>query len=126
MKGKWWTRRAITLHVALGITAPGCMLLGTWQLSRALAGNSLSWAYTFEWPFFTGYAVFMWWTLLHEPDYAPGTISGDGKPEGDGKLTPGSTFEPPGFDPYDEADPELAAYNRYLATLHAEDSHGRR
>jgi hypothetical protein len=100
------------------------MLLGTWQLSRALSGNSLSWAYTFEWPFFTGYAIFMWWSLIHEPATEPGETPGD--PETVEAVTPGSTFEPPGFDPYDDADPDLAAYNRYLATLHAEDSHGRR
>ena len=46
------------------------VLLARWQVHRALSGNSLSWAYAFEWPFFALYAVYMWWKLLHdeEPD----------------------------------------------------------
>ena len=34
--------------------------LGDWQLHRALSGNALSWAYTFEWPLFSGFAVVFW------------------------------------------------------------------
>ena len=29
-----------------------------WQLTRALAGNNLSWAYVVEWPFLIGYACY--------------------------------------------------------------------
>ena len=34
--------------------------LGDWQLRRALSGNGLSWAYTFEWPLFAIFAVYFW------------------------------------------------------------------
>ena len=34
--------------------------LGDWQLHRALAGNELSWAYTFEWPLFAVFGVYFW------------------------------------------------------------------
>ena len=34
--------------------------LGDWQLHRALSGNSLSWAYTFEWPLFAVMGAFFW------------------------------------------------------------------
>ena len=36
------------------------------RYTRALGGNGFSWAYVFEWPFFAGYAVYMWWRFIHE------------------------------------------------------------
>jgi hypothetical protein len=38
----------------------GMMWLGDWQLHRALSGNELSWAYTFEWPLFAIFGVYFW------------------------------------------------------------------
>lgn len=80
-----------------------------WQVTRAVSGNSLSWAYVFEWPLFAGYVVYMWWRLTHErlpiaasearPFPGTGTAAGEGAWEDD------------------EVDEELAAYNRYLASL---------
>ena len=78
-------------------------LLARWQVRRALSGNTLSWAYAFEWPFFAAYAIYMWWKLLRE---APGDS--------------GRVPAPP--DPDEEL--QRAAYNRYLEGLAAED--GRR
>ena len=75
----WMNRRAIRLHITLAIVFPACLLLGWWQLNVALSGNSLSWVYTFEWPMFAIYAVYMWWRLLHDDgeegtdDKAPGS-----------------------------------------------------
>ena len=62
----WLNRRAIRLHITLEIVFPACLLLGWWQLNVALSGNSLGWVYTFEWPMFAVYAVYMWWRLLHD------------------------------------------------------------
>ncbi|MGH3472488.1 MAG: hypothetical protein ACRDPG_10665 [Nocardioidaceae bacterium] len=106
MHGTWWSRRAIGLHVALVLSVPGFLALGWWQLSRALGGNSLSWVYTVEWPFFSAYAIYMWWKLLHTGSEPRGPVQVRAEPVDD---------------PYDEAEPELAAYNRYLASLHASD-----
>ena len=38
------------------------------EVIRALDGNSLSWAYVFEWPILATFAVYMWWNLLHGRD----------------------------------------------------------
>jgi len=54
------------LHVELVVIVAGCIAAGVWQLTRALAGNGLSWFYSFEWPFFAGIAIWGWWHLLHE------------------------------------------------------------
>src|ERR1700733_15343612 len=47
-------------HVAMVVSFWGMLWLGDWQFHRALAGNALSWAYTFEWPLFAGFAVVFW------------------------------------------------------------------
>jgi len=65
----WFSRRAIGLHVTVAVVVPSFLALAWWQFERASSGNELSWAYTFEWPVFAAYAVFMWWKLVHEwPD----------------------------------------------------------
>ena len=62
---------AIKLHIMAVVVIGVCLTGGWWQLERALAGNGRSWAYTVEWPFFAGYAGWMWWKLLHdEPGFA--------------------------------------------------------
>ena len=92
---------------------PGFLALGWWQLTRAISGNDLSWAYVFEWPLFAGYAVYMWWKLTH--DEAPsGNRAGSSVPAP--AESPGATEHAP--EPESEQDKELAAYNDYLAALH--------
>ena len=54
------------MHVTLLILLPAFAFLTKWQLDRALGGNTLSWAYTFEWPLFAGYAIYVWWQLIHD------------------------------------------------------------
>ena len=106
----WFSRRALFLHLTALIVIPGCLALGWWQLQRALSGNTLSWAYTFEWPFFACYGVYMWWRILHDQeDPVPPATGGDvaGGTEDDVEQ--------------DEQDEELAAYNAYLAELNARD-----
>jgi len=40
--------------------------LGDWQLHRALSGNELSWAYTFEWPLFAIFGGYFWVKSLRD------------------------------------------------------------
>ena len=54
------------LHLAVAAVVPVCLLAGWWQTHQALHGNSLSWAYTVEWPGFAVFAVIAWWHLIHE------------------------------------------------------------
>ena len=71
---RYFTARCIALHVTLLVLLPAFAFLTRWQLSRALGGNTLSWAYTFEWPLFAGYAVYVWWHLVR--DNANGMVPG--------------------------------------------------
>jgi hypothetical protein len=104
---KWFSRRALLLHATVLLVVVACLALGWWQLERALSGNTLSWVYTFEWPFFAGYAVYVWWRLLHEES-------------GGGKRPPRRRRQPSEASIKDEEE-KLAEYNRYLAELHASD-----
>ncbi len=140
MRVRWLSRRALLLHATLAVTFPGFLALGWWQLHRALGGNELSWAYTVEWPLFSGYSVFMWWKLLHEAPDAPSSAQASlPPPEEDAtELGPGKDAaaeparagaRPPGRRPAEgaarqAAEPEdedldaaLEAYNTYLAQL---------
>ena len=56
-----WTPAWIARHVAMVVLVVGFLGLGWWQISRAAAGNSLSWGYAVEWPIFAGFVVYVWW-----------------------------------------------------------------
>ena len=63
---RWFSPRALLLHLEFWIIVAGCAVATWWQAHRALAGNGLSWFYTFEWPIFAGIAIAAWWHLIHE------------------------------------------------------------
>ena len=116
------------LTVCTAVLVPAFFVLGYWQLRRAESGNTLSWAYVFEWPLFAGYLVYMWWRLRHErpataaPRAAPAGGATTGQPpdtrDGEPVETTGDMAgDEAGDMDGDEVDEELAAYNRYLAAL---------
>ncbi len=87
------------MHVTLLVLLPAFGWLTWWQLERALGGNTLSWAYTFEWPLFAGYAVYVWWQLIHDRTAGVSrrsTASGGDEP-GAGDGSPGSARLEPGW-----------------------------
>jgi DNA-binding transcriptional regulator of glucitol operon len=115
----WLSRRALKLHAVILIVVPGFMALCLWQLSRALGGNTLSWAYVFEWPLFACYAVYMWWRLVHEvPEATPPAAVAE---DAGGGPTATATAGPARAAQQEDEDPELAAYNAYLAQLAERD-----
>jgi hypothetical protein len=117
-------------HLLMVVSFWGMLWLGDWQLHRALAGNGLSWAYTFEWPLFAGFAVVFWAKTIKDEfrikrDGSPGTLAGPS----DSDNLPVSVRPVQvsvGTAEDDEDDEELSAYNAYLARLNAEvKRHGR-
>ena len=119
-KKVWLSRRAIKLHVVILIVVPAFLALCLWQISRALGGNTLSWAYVFEWPLFAGYAVYMWWRFLHEAaeDTPPPATAGADPGGSDGAAAaPAPAPAPEETAQEKEEDKEMAAYNDYLAQL---------
>jgi DNA-binding transcriptional regulator of glucitol operon len=114
-RGIWWTKRAVGMHVTLLVAVPAFLALFWWQVDRVRQGNTLSWAYVFEWPFFTCYAVYLWWKLVHDQGESARPPSTGTFVE---KGTTGRRRDVATDDP-DTHGEELAAYNRYLAELHA-------
>jgi DNA-binding transcriptional regulator of glucitol operon len=109
------TPRWLAWHVFVILSVLVILSLGRWQLYRAESGNSLSWAYTFEWPLFAIFAVYFWVKTIRDEVYP----SGQAKPR-DALALPGGAAEPA------EDDEELAPCNAYLAHLAKEVSgHGR-
>ena len=95
---------ALRLHAAL---LAGLALAGsaTWlEWTRAQAGHTIAWVYTFEWPLFAVMGTYLWWRLLHT----------DAEPTG-------ST---PGPDPDGTPDQDLVAWQAYLDRLHEADPPG--
>jgi hypothetical protein len=110
-QGDWLSRRSIGLHVLIIVIVPTFAALCIWQVHRALGGNELSWAYVFEWPFFAGYAIYMWWRFVHEPP-----------PEATSPPAPVQVTSAHIDDVVvDDDDAERADYNAYLAELAARD-----
>jgi hypothetical protein len=63
---KWFGPRALSFHALLILITSACLIAGWWQLHQALKGNTLSWAYTVEWPIFAIIALVGWWQLVTE------------------------------------------------------------
>ncbi len=123
------TPKWLAWHLIMVGSVIGMLLLGNWQLHRAVSGNALSWAYTFEWPIFAVFAVVFWAKTIRDefhPPEARGPADID-LPTGavPGAPRPGSAV--PAADPATpEEEAELAAYNAYLARLHQEvKGHGK-
>jgi DNA-binding transcriptional regulator of glucitol operon len=120
MKGLW-TPAWIARHVGALVLVLAFVGLGWWQYTRATGGNALSWGYAFQWPVFAAFVVFMWWREVKlerngKPDTAPAPAAEQlpGSPVTVGRpiRVPARPAAGAGDD-----DPELTAYNDYLAWL---------
>jgi hypothetical protein len=125
--------RWLAWHLLMVVSFWGMLWLGDWQLHRALGGNGLSWAYTFEWPLFACFAVVFWAkTIRDEFRIKRGVMP---SPDADAEDLPAGIAGGAGFRAVqvsaaepgaEEEDEELSAYNAYLAKLNAEvKRHGR-
>ena len=126
MKGLW-TPAWIARHVLAVVLVAGFLALGWWQFTRASDGNALSWGYTFEWPVFAGFVVFLWWReVQHERrGPAPAEPPQEREPEqNDQAVTVRRPVRVPVAAAPAEDDPALTAYNDYLAWLAAHPGAG--
>ena len=108
--------------VAAGLVA-AFLALGWWQVRRAAGGNVLSYAYAVEWPLFAAFVVALWVreirVELRPPARSAEPTPPPVQPDGPGYL-PFTAARPGRTDDDGQSDPELAAYNRYLAWLGAD------
>jgi hypothetical protein len=169
---QWITPRSLLLHLAFVVIASGCLIAAWWQVHRAMAGNTLSYLYSVEWPAFAVVAGIGWWQMFHDtpddiakrkehharvraasvavvartlprsalavtvdsteagvaalpPPAARAIGTGDASGDAPGLVPVGTAPARPDvgssdtalLDGEDDPSDELAAYNRYLATL---------
>lgn len=126
MRDRWFSQRAVLLHLAVIIWVPGCLVAAWWQVNVAMSGNSLGWAYAVEWPIFSVLGVVAWWQLLHDD---PETVGIRGLERARQVAEAQSATSASGLSPQRsvtvnsvtvntvEWDEDLAAYNAYLAAL---------
>jgi hypothetical protein len=124
-------------HLFVAVAFWGMLWLGDWQFHRAMEGNGLSWAYTFEWPLFAVFGVVFWVRTIRdefilrrggvtEADLVAAAMAQSMATLPKGAMLPAGVL-PEGVvvrqlarPDEEEDDPELAAYNAYLAKLNAE------
>ncbi len=92
------TKNVLLIYLGLALAEALCWTAFGVELDRALTGNRLSWAYVFEWPLFSLYALYMARKMLREER---------------------STPVPPAADPVEDA--ALEAYNEYLRQVHHDE-----
>jgi hypothetical protein len=135
------TPRWLGWHLFAAAAVAGMCWLGDWQFRRAMAGNTLSWAYTFEWPIFAIFGVVFWVKTIKDelhpaadrPQASEVALPAGAKPGRGQGAEPAAAMagdEPaPGRRPglaERQDDTELAEYNAYLAKLSREvKGHGR-
>src|SRR5579884_916862 len=105
---RWFSARAVLLHVLVIVAVPLCLFAGWWQATRAMSGNLLSYFYAIEWPAFAVLSIFGWWQLVHAETGARTTPIQPAAPSEHGT---GPTVT---WDPALESS-ALRSYNRYLA-----------
>jgi hypothetical protein len=131
-RAPWTSRRAVFASLALLVFVPGCIVATIWQVDVARSGNDIGWAYAVMWPLFAVYSVVLWWHLVHDD---PETVGARGLRRvwiASGRAADAEqrkALRDEAIRRAEEEDPELAAYNAYLADLAREDAergHGRR
>jgi hypothetical protein len=65
VKSRYFSRRAVGLHLALVAWLAIVVICSYWQVGRALQGNSLSFMYSIEWPVFGILGILGWYALLN-------------------------------------------------------------
>jgi hypothetical protein len=92
------------IHFGLALCETICISAFIIEVLRALGGNTLSWAYVFEWPLFGGYGIYMWHQLLaQERGTEPVRRA---RADADTSVT----------------DERMASWNEYLRQVHEKDS----
>ncbi|MEU7768891.1 transcriptional regulator [Nocardia sp. NPDC049190] len=131
------THNRPALIVLVIVVALACLALAWWQWERfeSSSGTGQNLGYALQWPLFAGFAVFAYFRFVRleretehtdEPPDTADTVEHEPaerrratKPVTPREIPAGLLPERPKA--VQDEDPVLAEYNRYLATLHAND-----
>lgn len=117
----WLARHALALGLVLLF-----MRMGIWQWTKGESehGSLQNLFYGVEWPIFAAFVVYWWWRMVSE-DLRPRDPDDTGPQWGQGgRIAPEAPamISVPDDAPETDEDRELAAYNRYLASLYERDA----
>jgi hypothetical protein len=116
------TPRWLAWHIFAVVAFWGMLWLGDWQFHRAIAGNGLSWAYTFEWPLFAAFGTVFWARTIRDEFRAKrGPSAAEVKAAAAVPILPEGIGTRQIERPADDADDaDQASYNAYLDRLNIE------
>ena len=113
MRSKYFSRRALALHLAVIVWVTISAVAGWWQVGRAVQGNSLSFLYSIEWPVIAVLGVLGWFALLNIEKVTESQAKEREEYEemmrAEARAARAAQIE--------REDPELSAYNDHLAKL---------
>jgi DNA-binding transcriptional regulator of glucitol operon len=109
------TPKWLAWHAFALVSAYVMVRLGLWQWHRAQATHSAqNMGYALQWPAFAIFALIVWWRVCRDAVHPPPE---DAEPVQKKSRRPAPEPAAAVAPVTDEEDPELAAYNRYLAKL---------
>jgi DNA-binding transcriptional regulator of glucitol operon len=110
---KYFSPRAIGLHVAVILWVLLSASAAWWQVGRAIQGNSLSFLYSIEWPVIGVLGILGWFAMLNMEKVTAlqekARLEYEAKMRAEAQASRSVTEE--------SDDPSLAAYNDHLAEL---------
>lgn len=108
------TPKWLAWHAFALVSAYAMVRLGLWQWHRARSTHSFqNMGYALQWPAFAVFALVVWWRVCRDTVRPPEDDAPAPAPSRRHTPEPAAAVAPV----TDEEDPELAAYNRYLAKL---------
>jgi DNA-binding transcriptional regulator of glucitol operon len=119
MRSRWLSKKALALHLVILIWVPGCLVAGWWQVTVALSGNDLGYLYSVEWPVFAIFGIIAWWHALHDDESKEGSSAWQRARYR--RAVSAQRREQLVMRRSEDEEPELAAYNDYLASLAEKD-----
>lgn len=102
-------------HVVVALLFLGCLWLGRWQLDRfeSATGGPQNLAYALQWPVFAAFGLWFWYRVLRDARGQRERPTRRRVDERDAAQDFHAVIQAD-----EAADPVLADYNRYLASLH--------
>ena len=135
VKRKLLTPRWMALHALFVVATIATGFLAVWQWDRAhdAGGSFQNLGYALQWPLFGVFTVCLWvWLLRMESRAGPDAEAANADvPDESGTAAAAPSTRrrplvpPPASSVDEDEDPELAAYNRYLAELDEADRRDR-
>lgn len=110
--GRLTGRDALRIHLGLALCLLICIPAFLFEISRAIGGNALSWAYVIEWPLFVIFGVYMWHRLLQGDSGNRSSAPTDVEATAAGRRPERARKEAV----------QLDAWNEYLAELHKDET----